>query len=87
VKVRIKNTPHQREIDGIKLDRFVPGDAYEVSASVGSWLIAEGYAWPEMRNEQEPGEKKRFFIGSERRAQHLLRAPRPVQRKPFSTRA
>ena len=31
------------------LDRFEPGTVREVSASIGSWLIAEGYAIPEMR--------------------------------------
>jgi hypothetical protein len=49
VKVRIKQTPREPEIDGIKLNRYARGDVREVSASIGSWLIAEGYAEPEMR--------------------------------------
>jgi hypothetical protein len=49
VKVRIKKTPREDEVDGIRLDRLEPGTVREVSASVGSWLIAERYAEPEMR--------------------------------------
>jgi hypothetical protein len=49
VKVRIKATPIQPEIDGVRLDTLVPGTIRDVSASIGSWLIAEGYAEPEMR--------------------------------------
>jgi hypothetical protein len=68
VKVRIKNTPDQREVDGIKLDRFEPGAAYEVSSSIGSWLVAEGYALPEMRRDPlTPDTRVRAFEGQERR--------------------
>jgi hypothetical protein len=49
VKVRIKKTPREDEVDGVRLDRLEPGTVREVSASVGSWLIAERYAEPEMR--------------------------------------
>jgi hypothetical protein len=51
VKVRIKKTPREDEVDGIRLDRLEPGTVREVSASVGSWLIAERYAEPEMRRD------------------------------------
>ena len=49
MKVRINKTPREDEVDGVRLDRFEPGTVREVSASVGSWLIAERYAEPEMR--------------------------------------
>ena len=49
VKVRIRETPREHELDGVRLDNFVRGDVREVSPSIGSWLIAEGYAVPEMR--------------------------------------
>jgi hypothetical protein len=52
VKVRIKETPREPEVDGVRLDRFQRGDVREVSPSIGSWLIAEGYAEPEMRQTQ-----------------------------------
>ena len=49
VKVRITETPLEPELDGVRLDNFARGDVREVSPSIGSWLIAEGYAVPEMR--------------------------------------
>jgi hypothetical protein len=49
VKVRIKRKPREDELDGVRLDVLEPGMVKEVSASVGSWLIAERYALPEMR--------------------------------------
>ena len=49
MKVRIKETPREHELDGVRLDNFNRGDVREVSPSIGSWLIAEGYAEPEMR--------------------------------------
>ena len=49
MKVRISKTPVQREIDGVRLDRLRPGSVREVSSSLATWLIVEGYAEPEMR--------------------------------------
>ena len=49
VRVRISKTPVQREMDGVKLDRLAPGSVRDVSPSIAAWLIAEGYATPEMR--------------------------------------
>ena len=37
-------------MDGVDLDRLAPGAVRNVSTSIASWLIAEGYAEPEMRN-------------------------------------
>ena len=51
VRVRITEKPRERELDGISLDRLERGTVKEVSPSIGSWLIAEGYADPEMRHE------------------------------------
>jgi hypothetical protein len=56
VKVRIKKTPREDEVDGVRLDRLEPGTVREVSASVGSWLIAERYADPEMRRSTDTEE-------------------------------
>jgi hypothetical protein len=33
-------------IDGVRLDRFVPGDLYEVGTSFGGLFLAEGWARP-----------------------------------------
>jgi hypothetical protein len=53
VRVRIRLAPSEPEIDGVRLDNLVPGMVREVSASVGSWLIAQGYAVPEMRAQRD----------------------------------
>ena len=49
MKVRIRKTPAEREIDGVQLHRLSPGVVRNVTASLASWLIVEGYAEPEMR--------------------------------------
>jgi hypothetical protein len=41
--------PREEELEGLKLDNFVPGTVKDVSPSVASWLIAQGYAVVEMR--------------------------------------
>jgi hypothetical protein len=56
VRVRIKRTPREEELDGVRLDGLQPGMVKEVSASVGSWLIAERYAVPEMRRSSDDNE-------------------------------
>lgn len=33
-------------IDGIQLDRFIPGFVYDVGTSIGSYLLSEGWAEP-----------------------------------------
>jgi hypothetical protein len=50
VRVRITEKPREKELDGIPLGRFSPGSIREVPAALGSWLIAQGYAEPEMRH-------------------------------------
>jgi hypothetical protein len=49
VKIRIRRTPRESEVDGVRLDRFKAGDVREVSPILGAWMIAEGYGVPEMR--------------------------------------
>jgi hypothetical protein len=49
VKVRIRRTPRESEVDGVRLDRFRPGTVRDVSPILGAWLVAERYAEPEMR--------------------------------------
>ena len=56
VKVRIIKTPDREELDGVRLDDMKPGAVREVSPSIGSWLIAERYAEPEMRGDIHPHE-------------------------------
>jgi hypothetical protein len=61
VKVRITEKPREHELDGVSLDRLERGTVREVSPSIGSWLIAEGYAALEMR--QGSGEENRDLLG------------------------
>ena len=49
MKVRITETPREHEVDGVHLDGMARGMVREVSPSIGSWLILQGYAEPEMR--------------------------------------
>jgi hypothetical protein len=58
VKVRIKATLPEREIEGIKLDHLDPGMVREVSSAIGAWLMAEGYAVLEMRNSAQQDQRK-----------------------------
>ena len=50
MRLRIRKTPAERDVDGVQLDGLAPGVVRDFSASVGSWLIAKGYAVPEMRS-------------------------------------
>ena len=51
MKVRITETPHVHEVDGVPLDGLKPGVVRDLSSSLASWLIAEQYAEPEMRHD------------------------------------
>lgn len=53
--------PAEREVDGINLDRLAPGAVRDVSTSLASWLIAEGYAEPEMRKRDRNADTDRPF--------------------------
>ena len=60
VRVRILKTPNLRELDGVRLDNMMPGTVREVSASIGAWLIAEGFAQFEMRSPPREQETRGF---------------------------
>ena len=73
VKVRIQQTPGEKEIDGVRLDNFEAGTVRVVSPSVGAWLIAQGYAELEMRSQPTTEDKQlvglsdQFDIAADRR--------------------
>ena len=46
----------------MRLDHFVVGNVLDVSASIGTWLIAQGYALPEMRTSARRDEERRDSI-------------------------
>jgi len=65
VKVRIRKTPVEREVDGVNLDRLSPGAVRDMSPSLASWLIVEGYAEPEMRKGSKDSERELFGLAEE----------------------
>jgi hypothetical protein len=75
VKVRIRKTPDEEELDGVRLDDMRPGSVREVSASIGSWLIAERYAEPEMRSDVRTHEDD-FLTGREQAPASISFGPR-----------
>jgi hypothetical protein len=46
MRIRVIQKPKMSCIDGIPLDRFVPGLQYEVGNSIGALFLAEGWAEP-----------------------------------------
>jgi hypothetical protein len=73
VRLRIMATPHEQELDGVKLDKFIPGTVRDVSPAVALWLIAQGYADVEMRTESEvdpDSVSERIAIIEDRRRKH-----------------
>ena len=68
MKVRITRKPVEREVDGVNLDRLAPGAVRDVSTSLASWLIAEGYAEPEMR-------QRDCHVDIDRRLSHVSEKP------------
>jgi len=78
VKVRIRETPHEREVDGVSLSGFLPGTVRDVSPSIGSWLIAQEYALPEMRSTMSQAEE--FFSAVRGIPQVVADRPRRLRR-------
>jgi len=75
VKVRIRKTPDEDELDGVRLDDMRPGTVREVSSSIGAWLVTERYAVPEMRSDVSAHEDD-FLIGRQPAPSRLTFAPR-----------
>jgi hypothetical protein len=46
MRIRILHRPSCSSIDGIRLDRFEPGQLYEVGNSLSAVFLAEGWAEP-----------------------------------------
>jgi hypothetical protein len=60
-------------MDGVKLDQMTPGSVREVSSTIGSWLIVEGYADPEMRRPRDDDQPDPFEVrgvAQDRRRKH-----------------
>jgi hypothetical protein len=46
MRIRVIRKPSVASIDGIQLDRFEPGQTYDVGNSLGALFLAEGWAEP-----------------------------------------
>jgi len=46
MRIRIKQRPTVTSVDGLELDRFEPGQLYEVGTTLGILMLAEGWAEP-----------------------------------------
>jgi hypothetical protein len=79
VKVRIRKTPEEEELDGVRLDSMRPGVVREVSPSIGAWLIVERYAVPEMRRDAQLHEED--FLGHTERDSSANLSGRPRRRR------
>jgi len=53
VKVRIIQQP-TGTLDGMRLEKYLLGNTYDVPASIAAYLVAEGFAQAEMRSERPP---------------------------------
>ncbi|PYR37166.1 MAG: hypothetical protein DMF93_18415 [Acidobacteria bacterium] len=51
MKIRIRKTPVETELDGVRLDQLRPGAVRDVSSGLATWLVAERYADVEMRQD------------------------------------
>ena len=50
MRVRIIESPREKDLEGVELDKLRPGTVRDVSSAIGTWLIVQGYAYPEMRS-------------------------------------
>jgi len=46
MRIKVVRRPTIAEVDGINLESFAPGERYDVGATLGGLLLAEGWAVP-----------------------------------------
>jgi hypothetical protein len=46
MRIKVLQTPRMATVDGIDLQRFVPGQKYEVGNRLGALFLSEGWAEP-----------------------------------------
>ena len=52
MRIKILQRPALDFVDGIRLDRFEPGQQYEVGSALGAHLVVEG--WAALIRSEEP---------------------------------
>jgi hypothetical protein len=57
MKVRITRQPHG-VVDGMSLEYYHAGEAYEITAELAEYLVAEGFASIEMRQRQRSSRQR-----------------------------
>jgi hypothetical protein len=80
LRVRIQQTPHERELDGIRLDGLQPGMVRDVWPTIGLWLIAQGYAATEMRADSRDEDLEYIGLKAHRDVAHDRRRRRSTDR-------
>ena len=60
MRIRVIRKPVTECIDGIQLDRFVPGEEYDVGTSLGALFLAEGWAEPLPPESADPSDPDPF---------------------------
>jgi hypothetical protein len=80
LRVRIHETPRERELDGIRLDGLRRGMVRDVWPSIGTWLIAQGYAEPEMRADSRDEDLEYVGLKADRDVVHDRRRRRSTDR-------
>ena len=72
----MQQTPRERELDGIRLDGLQPGMVRDVWPTIGLWLIAQGYAAPEMRADSRDEDLEYIGLKAHRDVAHDRRRHR-----------
>ena len=69
MRVRITRPP-RGVVDGMSLHYYHAGEAYDVSSELAEYLVAEGFAWVEMRQRQRSSRPR----AQDRRRSRLTRS-------------
>lgn len=62
LRVRIIETPRERELDGVRLDGLRREMVRDVAPSLGAWLVAQEYAVLEMRAHSRDEDQESSFV-------------------------
>ena len=85
MRIRIVHKPGDRSVDGVRLDRFELGQLYEVGNSLGSLLLAEGWATPVVDDEAAPANLVRdrypAYFDGQPAASDFKRLPKPRRKR------
>jgi hypothetical protein len=52
MRIRVIRRPSVASVDGLLLDRFEPGNLYDVGTTLGNFMLAQRWAEPVLTEEQ-----------------------------------